>query len=136
VISTLTIFLSGCSDTLKVSDTIDITTTKNSIDVDYNNLIAVVQKIDRGQLKEKISAKYPDIVKHPVWGIVIKSIKKTAIFKKEIKNTVTQREANKLYVEITMYYDKSVSNQAIQVIKDYKAFVNDELLKSNIKIED
>ncbi len=136
MIVSLTFLFSSCNNRFQVSETIGIKTTKNSIDRDYENLCAVVKNINSGQIQEKLYARYPEIIRHYVEGVKIKSIKTTKYLKKELNNVKTKSEAHNMFVKIEMKYDKSKSEQAMRIIKDYKSLLNDEFIKFNIGIEE
>ena len=131
----LLIFIfSSCNNTIKLSETIDIKTTKDSIDIDYQNINAIVLKINQEQIIEKIYAKYPDISMYYVDRIEIKAVKKTESLKKETNKIKTNYKTSGIYVEIAMNYEKSKPEQARQIIKYSKTLIIDELLKFDIKI--
>jgi len=135
LIFTLTFIFSSCNNTIELSEIIDIKTTKDSIDVDYQNVSTKVLKIDQQQITEKIYAKYPDINKDYVDRIGIRTVKETESLKKEINNIEKNSEKSDIYVEIIMNYEKSKQDQARQIIKYSKALIIDELIKLDIKIE-
>ncbi len=135
LIFTLTFIFSSCNNNIKLSEIIDIKTTKDSIDVDYQNVSTKVLKIDQQQITEKIYAKYPDINKDYVDRIGIRTVKETESLKKEINNIEKNSEKSDIYVEIIMNYEKSKQDQARQIIKYSKALIIDELIKLDIKIE-
>jgi len=135
LIFTLTFIFSSCNNNIKLSEIIDIKTTKDSIDVDYQNVSTKVLKIDQQQITEKIYAKYPDINKDYVDRIGIRTVKETESLKKEINNIEKNSEKSDIYVEIILNYEKSKQDQARQIIKYSKALIIDELIKLDIKIE-
>jgi len=135
LIFTLTFIFSSCNNNIKLSEIIVIKTTKDSIDVDYQNVSTKVLKIDQQQITEKIYAKYPDINKDYVDRIGIRTVKETESLKKEINNIEKNSEKSDIYVEIIMNYEKSKQDQARQIIKYSKALIIDELIKLDIKIE-
>ncbi|MBN2485624.1 MAG: hypothetical protein JXB34_06595 [Bacteroidales bacterium] len=132
---TSTFIFSSCINTLKLSEIINIKTTKDSIDIDYQNVSAKVMKIDQHKVIEKIYAKYPDINKDYVDRIAIQSVKETKSLRKHINNVETNIEKNGIYVEITLNYEKSKQDQARLIIEYSKALIIDELIKLDIKIE-
>lgn len=135
LILALAFIFNSCNNSLKLSEIINIKATKDSIDIDYQNLSSVVFKIDQIQIREKIYAKYPDIIQKYLRRIEIKSTKESQSLKKEINNIITNNETGLIYVEISMNYEKSKSEQAKQIIKYARSLITDELVKYNIKIE-
>lgn len=129
------IFFCSCNNAIVVSEKIEIETTKNNMDIVYQNLSAVVLKINEQRLREKIYAKYPGIIKDYIERIEIKSTKTTNILNTNIDNTKTNSEAYGICVEISMNYDKSKPEQAMLIIKDYKTLLVEEIIKHNISIK-
>ena len=134
LIFTLTFIFSSCNNTIELSEIIDIKTTKDSMDIDYQNVSTEVLKIDQQQLIEKIYAKYPDINKKYVDRIAIMAVKKSESLKKEVNNIKTESEKSGIYVEITLNYEKSKQDQARLIIKYSKALIIDELIRLNIVV--
>lgn len=132
LITTLTLSFTNCITAFKVSETIQINTTKENFDNVYHDLVLAVMNIKRDEIQEKIYLKYPEAIKNYVERIDISSVKSTESFKKRINNKTTNRETSGLSVEIEMRYERSKSVEAKLIIKDYKALVIDELIKKNI----
>lgn len=135
LIFTLTFIFGGCNNVIKLIEIVEIKTTKDSIDIDYQNVSEIISKIDQQQIREKIYAKYPDINKNFVDRIGMKTVKKTLNLQREINNIKTYSGKNDIYVEITLHYEKSKQDQARLIISYFKALLIDELIKLDINIE-
>ncbi|ASB48975.1 hypothetical protein [Alkalitalea saponilacus] len=133
VVSTLIIFLGSCN-TISVTEKIVVKTTKDGIDADYQNLKTIVQNIDRTEIHKQIYARYPDVDKKQVQQIQISLKKITTSYSREVFNIRTGRETYELEVEIAMNHDKLKSDQEMQIIKDFKALLKEELIKSDINV--
>jgi hypothetical protein len=135
LIFTLTFIFISCNNTISFSEIINIKTSTDSLDIDYQKLSKMVLKIDKQQIIKNIHAKYPNNNKYFVNKIVFKTVKETENQNTETNNTKTNSKKNVICVEITMNYERSKQDQAKKIIKYSKELIINELIKLNINIE-
>ena len=134
LILTMTFLFNSCNNTIELSEIIDIETTKDSLDSDYENANSKVSNFVPQVIKEKIYTEYPDVIKEYVDRMRIVVVKKTESLKTDFLNKDTLTEKNSIYVKITMDYEKSKQEQARQIIELTKTLLIMELEKLEIKI--
>jgi hypothetical protein len=134
LILTMTFLFNSCNNTIELSEIIDIKTTKDSFDSDYQNANSKVPKIALQEIKEKIYKEYPDVVKNYVDKMQIVVVKKTVSWKTVIFNKETNTDKNSIYVKIAMDYEKSKKDQGELIIEFAKILLIDELEKLDINV--
>ena len=107
LILTMTFLFNSCNNTIELSEIIDIETTKDSLDSDYENANSKVSNFVPQVIKEKIYTEYPDVIKEYVDRMRIVVVKKTESLKTDFLNKDTLTEKNSIYVKITMDYERS-----------------------------
>lgn len=134
VLAVLVLFICSCNQTFKVSETIMVQTTTDSVDFDYQKLHAAVLGLNRVKLHEEICSKYPDVALPYIEQIEIGVIKRTMSRSKEIGNVHEVCESSSIGVEISMRYDIQMEEQAALIVQDYKYLLVGQLVRSGIEV--
>lgn len=128
IIAVFSLSFSGCSKKdFSVSEKIDISTTKETIDDNYDKLNELVLKINEQHLLQEVQLKFPNATK----PFIQVGVSKT---KTSIDLPGKTEETFSLKVNLSMRYDQRKDEEAAAILKFYKELYSDELRKLNVPL--
>lgn len=118
----------SCKEDFSVSDEIEISTTKGTIDVNYDTLNELVKKINEQDLHKEVQLKFPRS-NRPFIQVGVSKAKTSfdLLGKKD--------ETFSLKVNLSMTYDETRAEEAAAILRFYKGLYSEELRKLNVPLK-
>lgn len=126
----ITAFLSlsfySCKEDFSVSDEIEISTSQQSLDKNYSTLNNIVSQIEAQPLRE-VHQRFPN-AGNPFIQVAVAKSTTTHNF-----NGTTKSKSN-LKVKLSMKYDESKAEEAVEILQFYKSSYIQYLIKYKVPV--
>lgn len=117
----------SCKEDFSVSDEIEISTTKGTIDANYETLNELVKKINEQHLHQEVQLKFPQSNR----PFIQVGVSKT---KTSFDLPGKKGETFSLKVNLTLNYDETRAEEAAAILRFYKKIYSEELRKLNVPL--
>ena len=130
------LFFSSCglNASFTVIETINIGESKENIETVYKNAQGIIIGLNKLNILEEILDEYPDANYKSMQGIRLQTSMVEESFSSIFNNKKTNVKNCSVNIMIEMDYIKSKSEEAHQLIKEYKLIIMRELIRKGIRL--
>ncbi|UJH90685.1 hypothetical protein LZ575_18245 [Antarcticibacterium sp. 1MA-6-2] len=127
-ISVFSLFFFSCQKDFSLSEKIEVSTTKETIDNNYQTLNELVHKVNEQHLLQEVQQKFPNSAKPVIQARVVKT-------KTSFELPGKKSETYSLSVDLSMNYEKTKAEEAAAILRFYKELYSEELRKLNVPVK-